>query len=442
MFQELIIFILVISSGCSRFSKAETLESHSFEPPFTEVDSSGDLMVNKHWRDSGHALVSKNFVRLTPDRQSKKGALWSRRNLGVDSFTSTLKFRISGQGRSFFGDGIGLWVTNSAYYTEGDLHGTQEHFYGVGVIFDTFKNTENLAQHRDVTILVNDGSKTVEHMVEDVKGCTANVRYHNERADFSAKDASRAQVTITDTHLKVMVDERNTGDWIDCVDMPLEGLDQGWLKDAYLGITASTGQLADNHDVISMTTDSDPHKEHEIRESEADKKKYYNAPDAGAGIEGRLAALEKTMNTLMSSLEHLELHTEMEMTSIDDKIGNILGKLAAREDRSESRLEDIEAVIADKLDTVVGKRLSDHEARQDQRIIKTIGSLQDKVESKLNNNIGDVKELIEGLPSGSGDGGGSDGSWKLPFLFLCLVVFVACVGAYRFYHNLQKKHFL
>ena len=136
---------------------AETLESHSFEPPFTEVDSSGDLMVNKHWRDSGHALVSKNFVRLTPDRQSKKGALWSRRNLGVDRFTTTLKFRISGQGRSFFGDGIGLWVTSSAYYTEGDLHGTQEHFYGVGIIFDTFKNTENLAQHRDVTILVNDG---------------------------------------------------------------------------------------------------------------------------------------------------------------------------------------------------------------------------------------------------------------------------------------------
>merc|ERR1719498_1616614 len=109
----------------------------------------------------------------------------------------------------------------------------------------------------------------------------------------------------------------------------------------------------------------------------------------------------------------------MEMTSIDDKIGNILGKLAAREDRSESRLEDIEAVIADKLNTEVGQRLRDHEARQDERIIKTIGSLHDKVDNKLNSNIGDVKELIEGLPSGSG-GSGSDGSWKLPFLFLCL----------------------
>ncbi len=434
---------LVLASKLS-LAIAETLESHSFEPPFTEVDSSGDLTVNKHWRDSGHALVSKNFVRLTPDRQSKKGALWSRRNLGVDRFTSTLKFRISGQGRSFFGDGIGLWVTSSAYYTEGDLHGTQEHFYGVGIIFDTFKNTENLAQHRDVTILVNDGSKTVEHMVEDVKGCTANVRYHNERADFTAKDASRAQVTITDAHLKVMVDERNTGDWIDCVELPLEGLSQGWLKDAYIGLTASTGQLADNHDVISMVTDSDPRKGDEIREGEADKK-YYDAPQGiGIGVEERLAALEKTMNNLMSTIEHQELHTEMEMASIDDKIGNILGKLGAREDRSESRLEDIESIIAEKLDTEVGKRLQDHEERQDQRIIRTIGSLQDKVDSKIEGSMYDVKNIIEALPSGGGDsgGGGGDGSWKLPFLFLLLVVVGAAIGAYRFYKNLQKKHFL
>lgn len=433
----LLLLLVVLVARAS----AGALESHSFEPPFAEVDSSGDLMVNKHWRDSGHALVSKNFVRLTPDRQSKKGALWSRKNLGVDKFTSTLKFRISGQGRSFFGDGIGLWVTNSAYYTEGDLHGSQEHFYGVGIIFDTFKNTESLAQHRDVTILINDGHKSVEHMIEDVKGCTANVRYHNERADFTAKDASRAQVTFTDSHLKVMVDERNSGDWMECVEVPLEGLNPGWLKDAYIGITASTGQLADNHDVISLVTDSDLSKGDEVLFGD-NSKKYYEPPtDASGhtgGIEERLSSLEKTVDKILSSLEHLELHSELEMASIDDKIGNILGKLSAREDSSESRLDEVESIIASKLDTVVGKRLADHEERQDQRIIKTIGSLTDKVDAKVGSVSETVERMIESGSGGSGDGG----SWKLPFLILVIFVVAAAIGAYRFYKTLEKKHFL
>jgi len=47
---------------------------------------------------------------LTPDRQSKKGALWSKKALGVSEFSAIVKFRISGQGKNFFGDGIGLWM--------------------------------------------------------------------------------------------------------------------------------------------------------------------------------------------------------------------------------------------------------------------------------------------------------------------------------------------
>jgi hypothetical protein len=41
-----------------------------------------------------------------------------------------------------------------------------ERFKGFGVVFDTFKNTETLAYHRDVAIVVNDGEKTVELMLE------------------------------------------------------------------------------------------------------------------------------------------------------------------------------------------------------------------------------------------------------------------------------------
>lgn len=177
---------------------AEFLENHTFQPPFQEVDAAGSRVVNSNWRQSGTTVVNNNFIRLTPDRQSKKGALWSRKALGVPDFSTVLKFRISGQGKNFFGDGIGLWFVQQGYYVEGNLHGFQEKFVGVGIIFDTFRNTENLAAHRDVTVLINDGSKTYEMMTSDVIGCNTNVRYHADRADFSVLDASRAKIVLND----------------------------------------------------------------------------------------------------------------------------------------------------------------------------------------------------------------------------------------------------
>lgn len=189
----LLLFLL-----CCRVSECsnEFLESHTFQPPFQDVDTTGNRIINDNWRTSGTAVVNSNFIRLTPDRQSKKGAIWSRRAVGVPYLSLVFKFRISGQGKMFFGDGIGLWIVQQSFYNEGDLHGFQEKFVGIGIIFDTFKNTENLASHRDVTVLVNDGSKTYELMTTDVQGCAANVRYHAQRADFSVLDASRAKIVL------------------------------------------------------------------------------------------------------------------------------------------------------------------------------------------------------------------------------------------------------
>ena len=249
-------FVVLLMSS-PRQVYAALIDTLSFEPPFNEVDSSGTRTVSKNWKSGGATMVSQNFVRLTPDRQSKKGSLWSRRALGVDSMSSILKFRISGQAKTFFGDGIAMWITHNTYYTEGDVHGCAEKFMGIGIIFDTFKNTESLAAHRDVTILINDGEKTWDMMTEDVQGCNMNVRYHNERADFTALDASRVQVMVTDTSLKVMVDAKNSGEWLECANLEKLDLPAGWLRDAFIGLTASTGQLADNHDVISLVTDSE-----------------------------------------------------------------------------------------------------------------------------------------------------------------------------------------
>lgn len=82
--------------------------------------------MSKDWKNGGVASVSQSFVRLTPDRQSKKGAVWSRKSLGTDTFSTILKFRISGQGKKFFGDGMALWVMQQGQFSRGPASAIHE----------------------------------------------------------------------------------------------------------------------------------------------------------------------------------------------------------------------------------------------------------------------------------------------------------------------------
>ena len=191
-----LVFFLIFLVSFVTFSMEYYIPHLNFQPPFSEVEPNGEKIISKEWRNSGSTVVGSNFVRLTPDRQSKRGGIWCRTETATDSLSTVLKFRISGQAKNFFGDGIGFWFTSDHFHNEGELHGSHEKFHGVGIIIDTFRNTENFATHRDITLLINDGTRTYEQMTESVIGCNTNVRFHNDRADFSVTDASRIRVNI------------------------------------------------------------------------------------------------------------------------------------------------------------------------------------------------------------------------------------------------------
>ena len=92
--------ILLLLTLCQAFEgHGHASENLSFQPPFDQYDFTGTKLVNSNWKNHGTTVVNKNFVRLTPDSQSKKGALWSRSPLSTDSLHAVLKFRISGQGK-------------------------------------------------------------------------------------------------------------------------------------------------------------------------------------------------------------------------------------------------------------------------------------------------------------------------------------------------------
>lgn len=68
-------------------------------------------MAIPFWDFSGNAVVSENFIRLTPDRQSKRGAVWNNKPCMLNQWEVTIEFKVHGQGKHLFGDGWGFFYT-------------------------------------------------------------------------------------------------------------------------------------------------------------------------------------------------------------------------------------------------------------------------------------------------------------------------------------------
>jgi mannose-binding lectin 2 len=412
---------LVGAAITATLCSASLMDTHSFEPPFNHIDPSGARSVSKDWKIGGVASVNTNFMRLTPDRQSKKGSVWSRKPLGVTTFSSVFTFRISGQGKKFFGDGMALWFMQQPYYVEGEFHGSIERFTGFGIIFDTFKNTETLAFHRDISIVYNDGDKTQAFMIEKKQGCDANIRYHEERGDFSVSSSSRAKVVVMDgTSVSVLIDAKNDGNFAQCASMELP-LAKDWSQNAYVGVSASTGQLADNHDVLSLVTYSDiGAHEHALAVKAATP-----AFARGYGMsEERFERLEDTVATLLDKLEFLEHHLEHELAAVDDHTKVTVEKLKARESTSEGRLDDLEKKIKESLGKDVTSKILSMSASIDQKVAEKIATVEAQVGAS-------IKGAVSGV-----------GGWKLPFFVLFAMMAASVFGLYQWYQKLKKTHML
>ncbi len=59
-----------------------------------------------------------------------------------------------------------------------------------------------------------------------------------------------------------------------CVNMSNIGLPVNWARSAHLGLTATTGQLADNHDIISLKSYTDAQLLDVAESDEIDKRHF------------------------------------------------------------------------------------------------------------------------------------------------------------------------
>ena len=155
-----------------------------------------------------------------------------------------------------------------------------------------------------------------------------------------------------------------------------------------LGITATTGQLADNHDVLGLASYSDE-KAMNIVEGAKENALAYEAKP-GQSHEMRLTDLENAMNQVIINNDYLDHHVEHEFSGIQDHIDNLQNKLkssaqalADSKGASGGSLQNlvvIEPIIKKELDSSISSRLSKLETDLKALMDRKIRELDGKVE--------------------------------------------------------------
>ncbi|XP_046903954.1 lectin, mannose-binding 2-like b [Hypomesus transpacificus] len=215
---------------------------YSLTKPYQGLGSSS----SSHWDLMGTAMITTETVRLTPDLQSRQGAVWSRIPCYLRDWELQVHFKIHGQGKkNLNGDGMALWFTKERMQI-GPVFGNINLFTGLGVFVDTYPN-ENKNHERVfpyVSAMVGNGTLAYDHnrdgLPTEVGGCTALVRNVNHET-FLLIRYSRNRLTV-------MLDIDGNREWKDCFDVSGVHLPQGY----FFGASSVTGDLSDNHDLISM----------------------------------------------------------------------------------------------------------------------------------------------------------------------------------------------
>ncbi|KAG5289132.1 lectin [Histoplasma ohiense] len=221
--------------------------AYSISQPYLDSDS------ENRWFDFGGDTVIRadRYIRLTPDRQSRQGWLFSRVPLTATNWQVEIEFRIDGQG-TLHGDGMAIWLTKQRA-TKGPVFGFMDKFEGLGIFIDTYKNNRGNPAFPYVMAMLGDGQVSYDQAQDgkpnELAGCSA-------RGIRGASVATKARITyFQDKFLSLDLQYKSDLSWTSC--FTVEASEEQSINIptvAYLGVSAETGELSDNHDIISINT--------------------------------------------------------------------------------------------------------------------------------------------------------------------------------------------
>ncbi|KAL3287780.1 hypothetical protein HHI36_002242 [Cryptolaemus montrouzieri] len=217
----------------------------SFKPPYL-AQKDGSVPF---WEYGGNAIASSDNVRIAPSLKSQKGAIWTKTPTNFDWWDIDIAFRVTGRGR-IGADGLAFWYTQSKGAYDGDVFGSSDRWVGLGLFFDSFDN-DNKHNNPYIMAVVNDGTKNFDHQndgtTQAVAGCLR---------DFRNKPfPTRARIEYYQNTLTVLFNNGMTNNEQD-YEMCFRAENVYLPKNGYFGVSAATGGLADDHDVIHFLTTS------------------------------------------------------------------------------------------------------------------------------------------------------------------------------------------
>ncbi|XP_005992439.1 vesicular integral-membrane protein VIP36 isoform X1 [Latimeria chalumnae] len=226
-----------LTDGNSEHLKRE----HSLIKPYQGVGSSSMPL----WDFGGSTMLTSQYIRLTPDERSKQGCIWNRVPCFLKDWELHVQFKVHGLGKkNLHGDGLAIWYTKERL-ENGPVFGNKDNFHGLAIFIDTYPNDE--ASDRSfpyISAMVNNGSLMYDHSKDgrptELSGCSADLR-NRDHDTYLAIRYSKGRLTI-------MVDIEDRNEWKDCIEFSGVRLPTGY----FFGASAATGDLSDNHDIISM----------------------------------------------------------------------------------------------------------------------------------------------------------------------------------------------
>ncbi|KAI1268393.1 concanavalin A-like lectin/glucanase domain-containing protein [Xylariaceae sp. FL1019] len=217
------------------------LRTHTLKQPYLDSD------MGSRWYDFGGDTVIRtdSYIRLSSEQPSQNGWLFSRVPLTATNWEIEVEFKIHGKSQ-LFGDGFAMWLTKERGEI-GPVFGHRDYFEGLGIFVDTYKNNRPGTVFPYVMAMVGDGktgyTKDNDGKDQEFAGCSA-------RGLRNPKVPTKLRLTyFQDKSLKLELQYKTEDEWQLC----FESNDPPSIPSVtYLGFSAETGELSDNHDIISI----------------------------------------------------------------------------------------------------------------------------------------------------------------------------------------------
>uniref|UniRef100_A0A8C3GJM3 Lectin, mannose binding 1 n=1 Tax=Cairina moschata TaxID=8855 RepID=A0A8C3GJM3_CAIMO len=223
------------------------------------------------WAHTGNAIPSADQIRITTSLKSQRGSVWTKNKSIFEYWEVEVTFRVTGRGR-IGADGLAIWFTEEQGM-EGPVFGAADKWNGVGIFFDSFDN-DGKKNNPGVIVVGNNGNLLYDHQNDGSTQALASCQ-----RDFRNKPYPvRAKITYYQKTLTVLINNGFTPDKED-FEFCAKVEDMVLPSQGYFGISAATGGLADDHDVLSFLTFqlTEPGKEVPTPDAEIpqkDKEKY------------------------------------------------------------------------------------------------------------------------------------------------------------------------